>query len=186
MRTHLDETFVDDLYSEDAAVLEFNSRDFVSRVRSINGNAVAVADFLRSRSRSFHVEPAEINRLVITNVLFPKWVTRENYDLCRRPCVDSNNFGYLLSIEFVSIEASRAFYDALECVKAPTMGTNFTLAIPYTVLAHYNELSEVKNYGIDETLVRLSVGMEELDVIMGYIQKALEVAERTVDCQEML
>ncbi|KAK1231666.1 Cystathionine gamma-synthase [Marasmius sp. AFHP31] len=180
IRTHLDSTFVDDLYSEDAVVLEFNSRDFHSRVRTINANAVAVASFLRSRSRSFQSESSEAKGLAIANVLFPKWVSRENYDKCKRPCADSNNFGYLVSVTFVSVEASRAFYDALECVKAPTIGTNFTLAVPYAILAHYNELSEVKNYGIDETLVRLSVGTEELDVIMGYLQRALEVAEKTV------
>ncbi|KAL0058596.1 Cystathionine gamma-synthase [Marasmius tenuissimus] len=180
IQSHLDSTFVDDLYSGDAVVLEFNSRDFYSRVRTVNANAVAVANFLRSRSRSFRSESSEVNRLAITNVLFPEWVSRENYDICRRPCADSNNFGYLVSITFVSVEASKAFYDALECVKAPTIGTNFTLAVPYAVLAHYNELSEVKNYGIDETLIRLSVGTEELDVIMGYIQRALEVAEKTV------
>ena len=35
----------------------------------------------------------------------------------------------------LSLEA--AFFDALEVQKGPSLGTNFTLACPYTVLAHY-------------------------------------------------
>ncbi|KAL0571821.1 Cystathionine gamma-synthase [Marasmius crinis-equi] len=181
IRDHFVGTFMDDFYSEDAVVMEFNSRDFVSRVHTINANAMAVANFLRSRSLSFQTQPSCATPAVVKDVLYPQWVTRENYDICRRPSADSNNFGYLLSITFVSVDASRAFYDALQCVKAPTIGTNFTLAIPYAVLAHHRELEAVKKYGIDETLVRLSVGMEELNVIMGYIQKALEAAEKTLD-----
>jgi cystathionine gamma-synthase len=31
----------------------------------------------------------------------------------------------------------QAFFDALDTHKGPSLGTNFTLACPYTLLAHY-------------------------------------------------
>ncbi|KAF9261361.1 PLP-dependent transferase [Marasmius fiardii PR-910] len=186
MHTYLEHEFVDDFYSEDAVVMEFNSRDFAERVRTANTNAVAIATFLRSRSISFQKTLNSSNShctppgLAIKDVHFPKWTMRKEYDICRRrseSCLAEDNFGYLLSITFISTDESEAFYDALQCAKGPTIGTNFTLAIPFVMLAHYNERDEVAKYGLDETLVRLSVGIEELDVVMGWVETALEAAE---------
>ena len=39
------------------------------------------------------------------------------------------------------------------------MGTNFTLACPYTLLAHYTELKWAASYGVESELVRISVGL---------------------------
>ncbi|KAL0570450.1 Cystathionine gamma-synthase [Marasmius crinis-equi] len=162
IRNHLVETFIN-FYSEDVVVME-NSRDFVSRIRTINANAMAAADLLRSPSLSFQTQPCA-TLIVIKDAAFR----------------GLEQFRILSLIKICVCGRIVSVYDPLQCVKALMIGSDFTLAIPYAILAHFRELEVVKKYGIDETMVRLSVGTEELDVIMGYIRNAPEVAEKTLD-----
>jgi cystathionine gamma-synthase len=175
-------TFEDNYYTPDAIQMESNSRDFASRVLTINGNAQAVCAFLRSRSLSFlenkdkNLSDSDSSLFVIKEVFYPEFTTRANYDICRRPG-RSDNFGPLFSLTFTSQHASEAFYNALKCAKGPSLGTNFTLCCAYTLLAHYNELDWAAEYGVEEGLVRVSVGMEDGGMLMEWFQNALGVAE---------
>lgn len=175
MKRHMKETYVDDYYFEDAIVMESNSRDFAFRVDVINSNANAVCEYLRTRSLAWNPE-LEDEGLVIKDIFYPKWVTRQNYDLCRRANAE-NNFGPLFSLTFTSPQASHAFYDALQCAKGPSLGTNFTLACPYTILAHFYERPWAAGYGIEEGLVRVSVGMENLSLLIEWFERAVVAAE---------
>lgn len=56
-------------------------------------------------------------------------------------------------------------------------GTNFTLACPYTILAHYLELDWAAEWGVDANLVRVSVGMEDKEVLLGWFEAAIRAAE---------
>ena len=162
--------------------MERNSRDFKRRVRVIDGNAEAVCDFLRARSLADGAaSPA------IKEVFYPKYTTRANYDACRITGggADGANdkeggFGGLFSLTFTSLAASRAFFDALPCYKGPSLGTNFTLACPFTILAHFAELEWAAQYGVEEGLVRLSVGMEDAQTLLASFEAALTAAERAV------
>ena len=58
----------------------------------------------------------------------------------------------------------QVFYDALSLPKGPSLGTNFTLVCPYALLAHYNELSWAESYGVPRNLIRISVGLEDIQV----------------------
>jgi len=58
---------------------------------------------------------------------------------------------------------SPAFYDRLKVSKGPSLGTNFTLACPYTLLAHYDELEWAESCGVDRYLIRVSAGLEPVD-----------------------
>ncbi|KAF8882452.1 pyridoxal phosphate-dependent transferase [Infundibulicybe gibba] len=166
---HLDATFEDVYFDEDAVFMERNSRDFKSRIQTIDANAESVCDFLRSRSVAGGSTSA-----VIKEVCYPKYSTPEHYNHCRikggaaggRP----GGYGGLFSLTFVSQAASQAFFDGLSCYKGPSLGTNFTLASPFTILAHYHELS----------LVRVSVGMEDSDTLLLSFKAALAAAEGTV------
>ena len=160
--------------------MERNSRDFKRRVRVIDANAEAVCDFLRSRSVAggYTASPA------IKEVFYPKYITRENYDACRILTPDpedgkTGGFGGLFSLTFTSVGASKAFFDALPCYKGPSLGTNFTLACPFTILAHYVELDWAAQYGVEEGLVRISVGMEDTASLLHSFETALKAAENT-------
>ncbi|KAG9049960.1 hypothetical protein FS837_008310 [Tulasnella sp. UAMH 9824] len=192
LRNHLNSTYEDLYWHEDVVCMELNSRHFAPRIDVINRNAEAVADLLWHQSEVYKTAHGESQsfdgkKSIITNVFFPKWVTRENYDACRRRPASSavaplypSGFGSLLTILFSDEPAARAFYDNLGCEKGPTWGTNFTLACPYTILAHYCELDWAAGYGVPINLVRISVGMEDEEIILGWVRHALEAAEKAV------
>jgi cystathionine gamma-synthase len=173
-------SFEDIYFDEDAIYMERNSRDFEGRIGVIDSNTEAVCDFLRSRS----VVGGGGANSVIKEVIYPKWTTREHYEHCRRKgtTIESGRkreggFGGLFSLTFTSSDASQKFFDALTCYKGPSLGTNFTLACPYTVLGHYRELEWAEQYGVEEGLVRVSVGLEEREGVLKEFETALKVAE---------
>lgn len=172
LKQHLSTNYEDVYFNEDALFMERNSRDFTRRVRVIDTNTEAICDFLRSRSLSGNT--THLEGIAIKEVYYPKFSCPSNYVKCQLP---EGGYGGLFSLTFTSLGASRAFFDALSCLKGPSLGTNFTLACPYTILAHYNELEWAAEYGVEEGLVRISVGMEEKEVLMRCFEVALKAAE---------
>jgi cystathionine gamma-synthase len=179
MNTSYEDTYFD----QDAIYMERNSRDFRRRIRVIDANAEAVCDLLYSKSVA-----AGVQSPVVKDVFYPKYVTRQHYDHCRIKAdpvlgIQDGGFGGLFSVTFTSLPAAGAFFDALTCHKGPSLGTNFTLACPYTVLAHYLELDWAASFGVEQTVVRVSIGMEETSSLLACFQNACEAAE-TVARQE--
>jgi cystathionine gamma-synthase len=177
LKDHLTKNFEDVYFDEDAIYMERNSRDFKRRIRVIDVNAEAACDFLRTRSIAGGLPTA-----VIKEVYYPKYITRDQYDACRKTGLDPEDgrvggFGGLFSLTFTSMVASKAFFDTLQCYKGPSLGTNFTLACPFTILAHFTELDWASQYGVEPSLVRISVGMEEQETLMSWMKAALEAAE---------
>ncbi|KAG1851947.1 pyridoxal phosphate-dependent transferase [Suillus subluteus] len=100
-----------------------------------------------------------------------------HYLSCKLP---EGGYGGLFSLTFTSLAASQAFFDNMPFQKGPSLGTNFTLACPYTILAHYLELGWAAEYGVEEGLVRISVGMEEREGLLEGFKFALRAAEAVV------
>ncbi|KAI5996144.1 pyridoxal phosphate-dependent transferase [Pisolithus albus] len=181
LKEHLTSTFEDTYFTPDALVMERNSRDFLERMRIINANTEYICDFLHMHS--IEGGASESEGAVIKQVLYPKYVTPENYQVCRRRLptgeLDPENGGYggLFSVTFTSMEASRAFYDALEVAKGPSLGTTFTLTCPYTLLGHYWELGWAAEYGVEEGLVRVSIGTEDKEALLRAVDAALRAAQ---------
>ncbi|KAF8842946.1 PLP-dependent transferase [Paxillus ammoniavirescens] len=162
----------EDIYfDEDAIVMEGNSRDFLGRMRIINDNAESICDFLHPRSIAGGSPPEST---VIKQVLYPKYTSPTNYSRCQLP---NGGYGGLFSLTFVSLAASKAFYDALPCAKGPSFGYEFTLTCPYTIIVHFDELDWAAEYGVDAGLVRMSAGVEEKGVLLRWIEVALKAAE---------
>ncbi|KAH7886868.1 pyridoxal phosphate-dependent transferase [Phlebopus sp. FC_14] len=162
-------TYEDVYFDEDALFMERNSRDFARRIKIVDANTQAVCALLRSRSLA-----GGASSPAIKEVWYPKYTTPTNYSYCQLP---DGGYGGLFSLTFTSLAASKAFFDALPCLKGPSLGTNFTLASPYTILAHYAELSWAAEYGVEEGLVRVSVGMEERENLLRWFDVALKAAE---------
>ncbi|KAF7977805.1 hypothetical protein HWV62_2721 [Athelia sp. TMB] len=176
LKSQFHASFEDIYFDEDAICMELNSRDLPSRLRITDANTEAVCDLLRSRSIAGGASPAFS---AIKEVFYPKWTTREKYDSCRSAEGSaSGSFGSLCSVIFTSAAAAHAFYDSLLCYKGPSLGTNFTLVCPYTLLGHFNELEWASGYGVEENLVRISVGMEDRDALLKAILSALVIAEQ--------
>ncbi|KAF2267650.1 cystathionine gamma-synthase-like protein [Lojkania enalia] len=157
-----EEDYEDNHWAEDSIFLERNSRDFVSRIERINANAEAICDVLNAHP-------------CVKQVNYPKHSpTRAFYDKCRNP---GGGYGGLLSATFFSKQDAVAFFDNLDTVKGPSLGTNFTLSSPYVILAHYNELDWCATYGVEADLVRFSVGLEESSKLVAIFQRALDAIQ---------
>lgn len=100
--------------------------------------------------------------------------TKRNYDSVMS--TKDGGYGGLFSLTFFNIEEAKKFFNNLELCKGPSLGTNFTLACPYAIIAHYQELDEVAQYGVETNLVRVSVGLENSDVLCNVFQRAIEKA----------
>ncbi|MBQ12538.1 MAG: hypothetical protein CMJ45_13430 [Planctomyces sp.] len=157
-------------YATDAIVLEHNSRDYTDRFPLANKNARALVDFLRA-------EPG------VDCVYYPDdenpsgdGLHTKRYDAFRRP---GGGCGPLLSIllERPHVTAP-VFYDTLAVDKGPNLGTNYTLACPFTILAHYHELAFAESCGVSRYLIRVSVGLEPVDDLIEIFGKALQTACR--------
>jgi cystathionine beta-lyase/cystathionine gamma-synthase len=60
--------------------------------------------------------------------------------------------------------------------RKPSLGTNFTLISPYTMLSHFKELERIEKYGVLSHQLRASIGIESKDVIIGKFERALKLA----------
>ncbi|SGY45756.1 BQ5605_C001g00335 [Microbotryum silenes-dioicae] len=180
-------TYEDFYFDEDAIYMERNSRDFQQRIAQENYNAETLCEYLRSRRApgpcpTGVIDPPEVSRTggVIKEVYYPKYINPEHYTASLRTPSEpyASGFGALFSLTFTSLQASAAFFDALPCYKGPSLGTNFTLACPYTILAHYTETEWALKWGVEKGLVRVSVGLEDVDLLKQWFEQALDKAEQ--------
>ncbi|PWY96893.1 PLP-dependent transferase, partial [Testicularia cyperi] len=195
LQAAIQEHYEDTYFEEDAIFMERNSRDFIRRIVQIDRNTQAVTSLL------WNERQGKGDCLgVVKEVYYPKFQTRENYEVCRRRqafntlaqmglCGDlagethdagtsdaGGGYGGLFSITFHSERASEAFYDSLDCAKGPSLGTNLTLACPYTILAHYGELDWAAQFGVEKGLVRVSVGLEDVESLTSMFRNSLKAA----------
>ena len=146
------------LWIEDARVLEQQAQGFPARMARHNATGLLIAERLRAH-------PA------IEKVWYPKWEFAGAYDAVRRP---AGGFGALIT--FLPKDAaarSPRIYDRLAVCKGPSLGTVFTLACPFTLLAHYSELDWAETCGVSRHLIRLSVGLEDPAELWTRLERAL-------------
>jgi cystathionine gamma-synthase len=162
LKTTMAEIYEDNYWPEDVVFMERNSRDYESRVVRINANSDTICEVLR-------------NHPLVKRIYYPKCNdSRTHYEKVRLP---DGGYGGLLSVVFQRKEYAQAFFDALPLAKGPSLGTNFTLASPYVLLAHYQELDWAESFGVDPYLIRVSVGLEETTELGGIFTDALKAAE---------
>ncbi|KAL9114158.1 MAG: hypothetical protein Q9227_001930 [Pyrenula ochraceoflavens] len=166
LKQAFDSEYEDNYWAEDALFMERNSRDFLSRIERINANAEAVTQILAA--------PAP-HANAVKQVYYPKLnPSRCYYDACRNP---NGGYGGLFSVTFHRAEDAVKFFDTLDVAKGPSLGTNFTLSCPYTILAHYGELEWAASFGVEADLVRVSVGLEDRGELEAKVRRALEAVE---------
>lgn len=164
LRNSLQKHYVDALWPEDAIYLERNSRDFSARSRQINNSAEAVVDMLRQSD-------------LVSRIYYPKYAeSRANYDAIKYP---EGGYGGLFSLVFHNPSHAQTFFDSILVSKGPSLGTNFTLASPYTIVAHFAELDFAEKCGVDRNLVRVSVGLEEVNELLECLKNGLDRAKTT-------
>jgi cystathionine gamma-synthase len=148
-----------ELWSGDAVALERNSRDFVERVREMSRNAQGMVERLRGHPG-------------VQRVWYPDMDGGAGFAAIRR---EGEGCGSLLSVLLHDAAArTEEFFDRLRVTKGPSLGTNFSLACPYTLLAHYEELDWAEACGVDRHLIRVSAGLESMEDLSGRFEAALE------------
>ena len=110
----------------------------------------------------------------VARVNHPSLESHPDHETARRVLSDT---GGLVSFELAGggREAAFAFLNALElCVKAPSLGDIYTLAIHPATSSH-RELSPARRerLGVGENLVRLSVGIEHHEDLVSDLEQAL-------------
>ncbi len=147
------------LWAEDAVVLEQHARTFPDRMRRHNETGCLIAERLRQHR-------------AIERVWYPKWEFAQAYEAVRRP---QGGWGALVT--FLPKDAalnSPRIYDRLPFCKGPSLGTVFTLACPFTLLAHYTELDWAEACGVSRYLIRISVGLEDPEELWQRLDQALQ------------
>lgn len=161
LKTYFDNEYEDLFWAEDALYLERNSRDFADRSFKINENSIEVVDLL-------------VNNPLISKVYYPSLLdTKKYYDELKTP---EGGYGGLISFLFHDPQDAKCFFNKALLHKGPSLGTNFSLACPYAILAHYTELKEIAPWGVDENLIRISIGLEDKDELLGTLNNALQAA----------
>ena len=159
LRSLLRSGYEDLLLPADARALERNSRDFVRRVQAVNANAERLADHLQRHPR-------------VEQVYYPKL---RQPDLYRKFLKAGGGYGGLLSVTLKDgAVRSPRFFDALSVAEGPNLGMAYTLACPYTVLAHYTEFDFAEACGVSRWLVRISVGAEPIEELIQKFDAALD------------
>jgi cystathionine gamma-synthase len=148
------------LWGEDAALISAQAHTFPERLRQHNSNGLFIAEKLRAHPR-------------IEKVWYPKWEFCEAYEAVRRP---DGGYGSLVTFLMKDSEKfSPRVFDAMQVCKGPSLGTVFTIACPFTLLAHYTELEWAEACGVPRNLIRLSVGLEDCQELWRRLELALNV-----------
>lgn len=165
--------YVNDLYVEDAVQLEVNSRAFLSRAARLNETALYLIDHL--------VHLVDDPTSPVSQVYYPSvcW-SRDNYHRQMRPATPEFTPGYggLFSIEFTDVPAAAAFFDNLHVCKGPSFGTDVTISQPYVQMVLQNEKQWAEINGLKETIVRVAVGLENKEGLLGRMTHAMVAAAR--------
>ncbi|KAL2822760.1 pyridoxal phosphate-dependent transferase [Aspergillus cavernicola] len=174
LKKAFDAQYINNLYLADAMRLELNSRSYLKRYAQQNDTASAVVAFLYPYACN--------SNSTLANVYYPKvcW-SRKNYQKVMRPATEDFTPGYggFFSVDFDTVAAASAFFDTLPFYKGPSFGGDITIAIPYVQLVLQQEKTWALGHGLNETLVRISVGIEEKHTILECVKKALQAADAT-------
>lgn len=136
-------------------------------------NARALAGWLRDNPR-------------VSRVHFPAFADQEGRAIAGRTLREPH-FGALVAIELkVNTRAAAfQFMDSLKlCVRSTSLGDVFT-SVLHPVTASHRDLSPARRQalGISEGLIRLSVGIENVDDLIADIEQALAVSDAIAESQ---
>ena len=158
LKHHFDE-FIIPAFKGELQRLAFEINDYKSRVNTISSNTKKVYEYLKNQS--FIKE--------IYTVFHDD--SRDNFNKIKKR---NDAFPGLISIVFDKDLAY--YYDKLLLAKGPSLGTEFTIAMPYVYLAHYEDLKseagkqKLQSLGINPNLLRLSIGIEEVEEIISVFE----------------
>lgn len=135
-------------------------KTFPLRIRQQNESAQIIAEFL------------EKNRM-IKRVFYPGLASHRHHKIAKSQMA---GYGGVVSFEIKgTLRTAQKFLDALElCYIAPSLGGVETL-ITHPAIVSYYDYSRAQRYalGVTDTLIRLSIGIEDTNDIIDDLRRAL-------------
>jgi cystathionine gamma-synthase len=162
LKAAMDELYEDTLWYEDAEKLAENSELFPAVMEGVNANG-------RTLTRWLNEEWTGEDKPLQT-VYHPSLNAKRAYNSLKKL---GGGYGGLFSLRFNDPERAYNFFDALRVTKGPSLGTFYTLGCLYTYLAH-KPLGSVERFGVTPDLVRISVGIEEVDDLQDRFAEAFK------------
>ena len=154
----------DEPYIKDIQRLAVQIKDYENRVKKIGINTKKLVEYFQKAP--FIDE--------IFYCLNPKYA--KNYE---KLMINENSYTGIVSVTFK--DDFRKVYDKLNFAKGPSLGTEFTLLMPYTYLAHYDLIISkdgnefLNKIGLPTNLLRISVGVENIEDIINEFERLNEV-----------
>jgi len=147
-------------YIKDIQRLSFEIRNYENRMKTISKNTKKLVEYFKTAP--FIDE--------IFYCLSPKYAS--NY---QKLMINKDSYTGIISLTFK--KNFKEVYDKLNFAKGPSLGTEFTLLMPYTYLAHYDLVTSkkgqefLKEIGLPINLLRISVGVEDINEIIKEFEK---------------
>ncbi len=144
----------------DAWLVNNGTKTLALRMEKHNANAQAIAEFLENHPK---VERVNYNGLS----------SHEDHNLAKK---QMKKFGGMLSFELKGgLDAGISFMNKIRfCTLAPTLGDVDTLVLHPASMSHINIPKEIRlRNGITDGLIRLSVGIEEVEDIIFDLENAI-------------
>ena len=132
------------------------------RMKQHEENAVKVANFL-------------VNHPKINRVFYPGLKNFPGYEIARR---QMRGFGAMISFEINgNLENAKKFVDSVKLAQlAVSLGDCETLIELPAAMTHRDyPKEELSNYGLTESMVRISVGLEHVDDIIKDLNNGLKI-----------
>jgi cystathionine beta-lyase/cystathionine gamma-synthase len=124
-----------------------------------NSNGMAIAKFLESHAK-------------VKRVLYPGLASHSQHEIAKR---QQRGFGAMLSFDLGSLEAAKTLLNHVRlCSLAESLGGVETLISHPALMTHASMPAEKqKEIGITQGLVRLSVGIEDVEDLIADLDQAL-------------
>ncbi|MGB6328497.1 MAG: PLP-dependent transferase [Halarcobacter sp.] len=148
------------VYIKDIQRLALEIKDYKKRVKIISSNTKQVVKYLKTCS-------------YIDEVFY--CLSEKNKENYSQTMIDDNSYTGIISVTFK--KPIKEIYDKLNFAKGPSLGTEFTLLMPYTYLAHYDLIVSkkgnefLKKIDLPIDLIRISVGIEPFEEIINEFKK---------------
>jgi len=142
-------------------LLERSIKTLGIRVEKHNENAQIVAEFLEQSK-------------FVKKVYYPGLKNHPNHDIAK---AQMSGYGGMLSFELIDNLDAKAFQKALKLIK-PSMslaGVESTILMPTLTSHALLSEKERKKQGIDDSLLRLSVGIENVEDIIEDLSQAFKI-----------
>ncbi|MEO8447829.1 MAG: PLP-dependent aspartate aminotransferase family protein, partial [bacterium] len=136
-----------------------STKTLAQRMKAHNENALAICEVISNEKK-------------IGKILYPGLQSHPQYELAKS---QMRGFGGIISVELGSYDKAVAFCNALEIFQiAESLGGVESLVCHPVSMTHASVPKELREkFGLTDGLVRLSVGIEDIDDLVEDIKKAL-------------